>query len=217
MSPPTIRLRACLTLTLLLGPTRLEAQSTGSHPVQVTAGGGLLTSGAYFTGPGDLALSAGDAFAGTLEVSVAVHRSLALVLGGSYARSDWRVSGIPLFGSASVPGADLWFGKVALRGQLLLGGASAIGPVAFLQAGPALAHYAVRGSFLGTAVDENATNFAVAVGGGVTFPLTERLGIEALIQDYIASFKSVRDLAAFGIEGRRAHTLLLAVGARIGL
>ncbi len=41
--------------------------------------------------------------------------------------------------------------------------------------------------------------------------------IEVLAKDYIASFKSVRDTKAFGVEGRRAHTLLLLISARLGL
>jgi hypothetical protein len=217
MSSLPIGLRAGFVLALLLAPPLLEAQTPAAHPVQVTAGGAFLTSGAYFTGPGDLALATSDAFAGTLEVGVAVHRSLAVVLGGSYARPDWRVTGVPLLGSVSVPGAGLWFGDVALRAQFPLGGATASGPLAFLQAGPGVAHYAVRGSVLGTPVEESATNFAVGVGAGLAFPFTERFGIEALVKDYIASFKSVTDLAAFGIEGRRAHTVLLTAGARLGL
>ena len=217
MSSPVIRLRACFALCTLLAPTLLQAQIIRTHQVHATAGGAFLTSGAYFTGPGDLALATGDAFAGTLEVAVALHRSLEVVVGGTYARPDWQVTGVPLLGSVGVPSAGLWFGDVALRWQFPLGGATATGPVAFLQAGPGLARYAVRGSVLGTAVDESATNFAVALGAGLGFPLTDRLAIQATAKDYIASFKSVTDLAAFGVEGRRAHTVLLGVGAQIGL
>ena len=217
MSLPSRCLRACLALFLLSAPRLLEAQALPAHRVEMTAGGALLTSGAYFTGPGDLALAAGDALAGTLEVGVAVHRSLSIVFGGSYAQPEWRVSGIPLFGSVGVPGADLWLGDLALRVELPLGAPTARRPIAFLQAGPGLARYAVRGSVLGRAVDESATNFAVAVGAGLAVPFTQRFGIEALVKDYIASFRSVRDLAAFGIEGQRAHTLVIGAGARIGL
>ena len=38
-----------------------------------------------------------------------------------------------------------------------------------------------------------------------------------MAKDYIASFKSVTDLAAFGIEGRRAHTVLVVASGRLSL
>jgi hypothetical protein len=66
-------------------------------------------------------------------------------------------------------------------------------------------------------VDEDAMNFALALGAGVVLPFAERFGLEVLAKDYIASFRSVRDLEQLGVEGRRAHTLLLAVSARVGL
>ncbi|CAN5894157.1 hypothetical protein BH24GEM1_BH24GEM1_25620 [soil metagenome] len=65
--------------------------------------------------------------------------------------------------------------------------------------------------------DEQATNFALALGAGVALPLTRRLSVEMMAKDHIASFKSVRDLAAFGVTGRRAHTVLLLVSARFDI
>jgi hypothetical protein len=203
--------RLLLTLALLITPAALTAQ------VHVSAGGGFLTSGAYFTGPGALELASGDAFAGSLQVSVPVHPSVTLVVAGTHARPEWRITGIPLVGDLSVSGAKLWFADAAVRGLLPLGGLSATTPVAFAQAGAGLAHYSLNTTVLGNAVDENATNFAFALGAGVELPFTERVGLEVLAKDYIASFKSVRDLEEFGVEGRRAHTLHLAVSLRVGL
>src|SRR5688500_15578175 len=192
------------------------------HPrtaqVHVSAGGGFLTSGAYFTGPGELELASGDAFAGSLQLSVPVRPSVALVVAGAYARPEWQITGIPLVGDIGVSGARLWFADAAVRGLLPLGGGqSATTPVAFAQAGAGLAHYSLNTTVLGNAVDENATNFALALGAGVALPFTERFGLEVMAKDYIASFRSVRDLEEFGIEGRRAHTLHLTVSVRVGL
>jgi opacity protein-like surface antigen len=209
--------RLTLVLALLIAPTALAAQSNPDMRVQVSAGGGFLTSGAYFTGPGALELASGDAFAGMLQVSVPVHRSLALVIAGAHARPEWRISGVPLVGAIGVSGARLWFADAAVRGSLPLGGASVTAPVAFTQAGAGVAHYSLNTTVVGNAVDEDATNLALALGAGVALPITERVGLEVLAKDYIASFKSVRDLESLGIEGRRAHTLLLGVSARIGL
>jgi hypothetical protein len=219
MWPSSSPLSACLALAigLLLAPAALPAQVGSPPKVHIAAGGGLLTSGAYFTGPGDLELANGDAFAGTLQVSVPVHRSLAVVVAGSHARPEWRLTGVPLIGSLGVSGARLWFADAALRGHLPLGDASVTAPVAFAQAGAGLAHYDVRATVLGNSVDEHATNFALALGAGLVLPFSERFGMEVMAKDYIASFRSVRDLEGFGIEGQRAHTLLLSVSARVGL
>ena len=210
--------RAGLTLVLLLAPDLAHAQGTSLSPrVQVAAGGGFLTSGAYFTGPGGLEFANGDAFTGSLQVSLAVHPSFAVVLGGAHARPEWRLTGVPLIGAVGVSGARLWFGDAAIRGHIPLGAGGPSAPIAFAQAGAGLAHYSIEASALGNAIDEHATNFAVALGAGLALPVAERFGLEVMAKDYIASFRSVRDLEAFGVEGRRAHTLLLLVSARIGL
>jgi len=213
------RLALAFALAILLAPAALRAQSnpTPTTRVQVSAGGGFLTSGAYFTGPGALELSSGDAFAGTVQVSVPVHRSFALVVAGAHARPDWRITGVPLVGAVGVSGAKLWFADAAIRGILPLGAPSITTPTAFAQAGAGLARYSLNTTVLGNAVDEDATNFAVTLGAGLALPLTERLGLEVMAKDYIASFTSVRDLEPLGIEGRRAHTVLLAASARLGL
>jgi hypothetical protein len=208
-----------LTAAILLGamPAGAEAQSPRRSNIAVTLGGGRLTSGAYFTGPGNLALDNSDAFAGMVQIIAPVHPSFSVVVGGVYARPEWRLSGVPLFGSVAVDGASLWFADASFRGQVPLSRTPGNAPTAFAQIGPGLAHYALAGSVLGRAVDESATNFAVALGGGIGVPLGGRVGLEIMAKDYVVSFKSVRDLAAFGVEGKRAHTLLVTANARVGL
>lgn len=181
--------------------------------MEITAGGGLLTSGEYFTGPGSLELAAGDALAGSLQVRVPVHRAFAVVVAGIHARPKWQLTGVPLIGALNIRGARLWFADAALRGQTTLGSFSGA-PLGFAQAGLGLARYSLSTSVRGTRVDEQATNVAVALGAGVTLPVARRVGVELIAKDYIASFRSVRDLEAFGVEGRRAHTLLLLLGAQ---
>ncbi len=89
--------------------------------------------------------------------------------------------------------------------------------MAFGQVGPGLAHYSINTSVVGVAVDESATNFALALAAGVGVPVAGRLGIELIAKDYIASFKSVTNQAGFGVEGRRAHTVLLVASGRLSL
>ncbi|HUR95479.1 MAG TPA: hypothetical protein VMY76_12890 [Gemmatimonadales bacterium] len=217
MSRSQLLRRARVAFALLSMPALAHAQSTLDSRVQVAVGGGLMTSGTYFSGPGGLELAGADALAGSLQASMPVHRSLRIVVGGSYAAPDFRLTGVPLLGSVGLSGAHLWFADAALRGQLPLAAASPTAPVAFAQVGAGLAHYSVNATVLGNAIDESATNFAGSLGVGLGLAFTERLGVEVMAKDYIASFKSVDDLAAFGVEGRRTHTLLLSVSARLGL
>ena len=213
----TASLPALLIAVLCLAPPTVVAQDTGAPRLQVALGGGFLTSTAYFTGPGGLALDNTDAFTGMLQVIARVHRSFAIVMSGVYARPEWRLTGVPLLGSVGVDGASLWFADASLRGRVPLGGRSGAGPTVFVQAGPGLAHYGVSTSVIGRAVDASATNLAFALGAGLDVPLTDRFGLEVLAKDYVVSFKSVRDLAALGVVGRWTHTLVLGVSGRVGL
>ncbi len=176
----------------------------------------MLTSGDYFTGPGALAVANGDAFAAAIQGDLTINRTLAVVVAVAHARPEAQLTGVPVVGSVAVPGGRLWFMDAALRAQVPLSAATRA-PGVFGQAGAGIVHYALATRLLGTTVDEQATNFALALGAGLELPVTRRLSIEALAKDHIASFKSVRDLEEFGVEGRRAHTLILLVSARVGL
>ena len=217
-----MRLSAASIATLLVvvsfPPSPADAQSSRSYPsVDLSVGPGFLTSGAYFTGPGDLALDNSDALAGVLQVIVPVNRSFSLVAGGAYARPEWHLAGVPLLGSIGVDGASLWFADAGVRGQVPLGSQQGTGPTAFAQLGAGLAHYSLSTSVLSQAVDESATNFALALGAGIGVPLAERFGLELMAKDYIVSFESVRDLESLGVEGQRAHTLVLSLSARVSI
>jgi hypothetical protein len=209
----SLTLRVCFALAPLFSSARAAAQETRPRRLEVAAGAGFMTSGSYFTGPGALALAADNALAGALEVAVPVHRSFSIVVGGVHARPAFQLSGLPLIGSVGFHGARLWFADAALRGHLPLG-ARPDGPTAFAQLGAGLAYYSVSAAVLGNAIDEHATNFAGALGAGIDLPLTRRLGLQLMGKDYIASFRSVRDLESFGVEGQRTHTLLLLASAR---
>jgi hypothetical protein len=218
-----MRLRAASLATLLVvllsfPPSPADAQSSRTYPsVDLTAGPGFLTSGAYFTGPGDLALDNSDALAGVLQVIVPVNRSFSLVAGGAYAAPEWHLTSVPLLGSIGVDGAGLWFADAGVRGQVPLGSQQATGPTAFAQVGAGVAHYSLSTSVLDQTVDEDATNFALTLGAGLGVPLAERFGLELLAKDYVVSFESVRDLEALGVDGRPAHTLVLSLSARVCL
>jgi hypothetical protein len=84
---------------------------------------------------------------------------------------------------------------------------------AFVQATAGAIRYAVDNAlFTG-----NATNFTVSAGLGVTAHLGNRFSAQGLVKDYLASFKSVDQAAALGVEGRRAHTLAILLGLGIDL
>jgi len=203
-----------LALAPVFPPATAAAQTPRPHRLDVAAGAGFMTSGAYFTGPSALQLAAGDALAGALEIAVPVHRTFSIVVSGMHARPAFELNGLPLIGSVGVHGARLWFADAAVRGHIPLG-ARSDGPRAFAQLGAGLAYYSVNAAVLGNVIDEHATNFAGALGVGVDLPLADRLGLQLMAKDYIASFRSVRDLESLGIEGQRAHTILLLASLRL--
>lgn len=59
-------------------------------------------------------------------------------------------------------------------------------------------------------------NLAFSGGAGLVSRLRGRFS-PALVKDYIASFRSVDDLASLGVHGRRAHTIAILVGLGVGL
>jgi hypothetical protein len=206
-----------LAFALLLSPTLADAQAGGGdRDVHLSLGPGILTTGAYFTGPGDLELGSRTAAVGMVQAGLAVHPRLEILIAAAYARPEWELTGVPLAGTVGLSGATLWFADLGIRGWAPLGTSSGA-PAVFAQLGGGLARYALDTSVLGVAVDERATNFALVVGAGLGVPVAGRLGIELMLKDYVASFRSVRDLAAFGVEGRRAHTVVAALNARLGL
>jgi hypothetical protein len=82
-----------------------------------------------------------------------------------------------------------------------------------VEAGAGAIRYAVNNPLLEGA----ATNLAFVGGLGVTTRIGERLGVEARVKDYYASFRSVDEAEALGVTGRRAHTVGFLVGVNVGL
>ena len=198
------------TLALLAFP--LAAQQPGSvQAVRIGPTAGYLTFGTYFTGPGGLRFSNDNAaaFGGGLEFPV--WRDLSVVGNVLHATSDWSFQEVPLIGSLTIGGASLWFFDAGLRLHFPLGSARTVLP--FVEAGAGAIRYAVNNPLL----EGQATNVAFVGGLGITTRIGERLGIEARVKDYYASFKSVDEAASLGVEGRRAHTVGFLLGVNIGL
>jgi hypothetical protein len=128
-----------------------------------------------------------------------------------HATSDWSFQEVPLIGSLTIGGASLWFFDAGLRLHFPLGTTRTVMP--FVEAGAGAIRYAVNNPLL----EGQATNLAFVGGLGVTTRIGERLGVEARVKDYYASFKSVDEAASLGVEGRRAHTVGFLVAVNIGL
>jgi hypothetical protein len=60
-------------------------------------------------------------------------------------------------------------------------------------------------------------NLAFGGGVGLVIDLGKRARVQALVKDYVASFRSVDEAEFLGVEGRRAHTFAVLVGLGIGL
>jgi hypothetical protein len=172
---------------------------------------GYVVYGSYFSGPAGLEFSNDNGVAYGGELALHLARHFELFGSALHATSDWSFQGVPLLGSISVGGASLWFYDVGLRARLPLGTSGRIWP--FVQLGAGGIRYAVDNALL----SDHATNFAYSGGLGVTALLSQRVSIQGLVKDYLASFKSVDEGAALGIQGRRAHTVGFLIGAGIGL
>ena len=205
--------RTILLITVLVLQTfPLAAQRSGSgQAVRIGPTAGYLTFGTYFTGPGGLRFSNDNAAAFGGELEFPVWRDLSVIGNVLHATSDWSFEEVPLIGSVTLGGASLWFFDAGLRLHFPLGSARTVLP--FVEAGAGAIRYAVNNPLL----EGQATNWSLVGGLGVTTRIGERLGVEARVKDYFASFKSVDDAAALGVSGRRAHTIGFLVGVSIGL
>jgi hypothetical protein len=205
--------RSILFLSVLTCPgTALAAQQPPSvQAVRIGPTAGYLTFGTYFTGPAGLRFSNDNAAAFGGELEFPVWRDLSVIGNVLHATSDWSFQGVPLIGSLTIGGASLWFFDAGLRLHFPVGSSRTVLP--FVEAGAGAIRYAVNNPLL----EGQATNLAFVGGLGLTTRIGKRLGVEARVKDYYASFRSVDNAAALGVSGRRAHTLGFLVGVSFGL
>jgi len=205
--------RVLLLLLLLSAPlTRLASQATSAPPVvTITPIAGHLAFGDYFTGPAGVTFSNQGATGYGGELSVRVWKGVSVLGSVLHASSNWSFEQIPLLGRVTVEGASLWFYDVGARGQARLASSSPLS--AFAQLGVGAIHYAVDNPLF----SGSAFNITFSGGVGLIANLGERFTLQGLLKDYYASFRSVDDAAAYGVEGQRAHTLGLLFGLGIGL
>jgi hypothetical protein len=200
-----------LTIPALFGTALAAQQSPSVQAVRIGPTAGYLTFGTYFTGPAGLRFSNDNAaaFGGGLEFPV--WRDLSVIGNVLHATSDWSFQEVPLIGSLTIGGASLWFFDAGLRLHFPLGTTRTVLP--FVEAGAGAIRYAVNNPLL----EGQATNLAFVGGLGLTARIGERLGVEARVKDYYASFRSVDEAEALGVTGRRAHTVGFLVGVNVGL
>jgi hypothetical protein len=195
----------------LASATSQESTAFSRSAIELFPTAGYLAFGTYFTGPGGIQFSNEDGFGYGGQIDVPLWRNLSLVGSVLHATSDWSFEAVPLVGRLTLGGASLWFYDAGPRVTVPLG---ADIPVAALVQGTA---GAIRYSVDNALFTGQATNFAFSGGAGLVTRLAGRISVQALVKDYVASFRSVRDGAAFGIEGRRAHTVAVLIGLGVGL
>ena len=200
-------------LLLLSTPlSGVASQSTSAPPyVTITPTAGRLDFGEYFTGPAGVTFSNQTATGYGGELSVRVWKGVSVLGTVLHASSNWSFDAIPLLGRVTVEGASLWFYDIGVRGQTRLASSSPLS--AFAQVGTGAIHYSVDNPLF----SGSAFNISFAAGVGLIANLGERVSLQGLLKDYYASFRSVDDAAAYGVEGQRAHTLALLFGLGIGL
>ena len=181
-----------------------------TRPVEFSLLVGHLDYGTYFTGPGGIRFSNEDGLGLGGQLSVRVWRNLSVVGSVLHGSSNWRFEEVPLVGLITLNGAKLWFFDVGPRIAVPLGSTVPVTLVAQVTAGAI--HYAVNNPlFVG-----ETPNLAFGGGAGLVVSLGRRARVQALVKDYVASFRSVEDAAFLGVEGRRAHTVAILIGLGIG-
>jgi hypothetical protein len=199
-----------LTLSMLLVHHAAAQQSSTATRARVVPTVGYLVFGSYFSGPGNLEFSNQDGPTYGAELELTLGRRFSVIGSALHATSDWSFRGVPLLGTVAVGGASLWFYDAGLRVRFPLGATGRVSP--YVQASAGAARYAVDNVLL----SDHATNFAFSGGAGVVAQLGGRLSLQGMVKDYLASFKSVDQGVALGIEGQRAHTVAFLLGAGIG-
>ena len=202
-------------LILLLTTPVLARQAAAQQPesstrVRVVPSAGYLVFGSYFSGPADLEFSNENGLGYGAELEVPLGRRFSLIGAALHGTSDWSFRGVPLLGTVGVGGASLWLYDAGARVRFPLGTTGRVSP--FVQASIGAIRYAVDNALL----SDHATNVAFSGGVGVLAQLEGRLSLQGMVKDYLASFKSVDQGAALGVEGRRAHTVAFLVGLGIG-
>jgi hypothetical protein len=125
--------------------------------------------------------------------------------------SNWRFEEVPLVGVVTLNGASLWLFDVGPRVTLPLG--SRVPVALILQATVGAIHYSIDNPLFAG----ETPNLAYGGGAGLAVQLGTRARLQALVKDYVASFRSVKDAAFLGVEGRRAHTIAVMVGIGVGI
>ena len=208
-------------LLLLLTPlSGVASQSTSTPPSQststpplvtVTPSAGRLAFGDYFTAPAGITFSNQTANGYGGELSVRVWKGVSVLGSVLHASSNWSFDEIPVLGRVTVEGASLWFYDIGARAQSKLASSSPLS--AFAQLGAGAIHYSVDNPLF----SGSAFNLTFSGGVGLIANLGERVTLQGLLKDYYASFRSVDDAAAYGVEGQRAHTLAVLFGLGVGL
>lgn len=183
-------------------PLRAQ-QSQEPARLRITPAVGYAIVGDYFRGPGDVGLRTENGLLLGLDVGLHLTGPLSLAASVAQGRTDWTVGPLPFVGTLGLDGAQLWFVDLALRGEW------PAGPLSFfVQGGAGVARYSITNPLISGARE----NLALSAGTGLRAQIRPRLQAVGLVKDYLVSFRSVDDLAALGVTGRRSHTIALLAG-----
>ena len=193
---------------LLLAVPPVAAQQPVSQSIELTPLVGSLSYGPYFRGPAGVQFSNQSGLGYGGELHARLWRNLSAVLGAVHGTSDWTFESVPLLGRLTVSGANVWFFDAGLRLGFHLGG-----PLSgFAQLTGGAVRYAVDNALL----NDEAINLTFSGGLGLRARIGPTVSLLGMAKDYIASFRSVDDLKAYGVEGQRAHTVAVLFGLGLG-
>lgn len=193
---------------LLLAISPLAAQQPVSRSFELTPLIGNLSYGPYFRGPAGVQFSNQSGLGYGAEIHTRLWRNLSAVVGAVHGTSDWTFESVPLLGRVTVSGASVWFFDAGLRLAFHLGG-----PLSgFAQATGGAVRYAADNAL----ITDEAINLTYSGGLGLRARIGPTLSLMTMVKDYIASYRSVDDLEAYGVEGQRAHTVAVLFGLGLG-
>jgi opacity protein-like surface antigen len=186
-------------------PATSNAQSADPGRLTITPYGGYMRFGSLVDGPlGTSIGSAGGPVIGG-QVKLGLTPNISLIGHVAHASSNLRVQA-PIIGGLDFGSGSAWLYDAGVQVSLPLES----GIVPFAQAGAG----AMRQSYAVGPVSTHATNFAWNVGAGADIPVSERLGLQVMVKDYVGKFDA-REVTGISIDTRTTHNVAVTAGLRL--
>lgn len=200
----------------LVRPLPAQATADREPAIRVTPYVGYAVFGDYFEGMEGVTFTNENAPIVGAQLGAALTPTVALVGHLGYARSNWRLNDVPLLGDVNLAEAGIWLYDVGVQLRLPTASRGGAGVTPFAQLGVGAIRYTLGDATLAELIGaDDATNVAGNVGIGADVRLGRAVGLQLMVRDYVAAFRSV-EARGFRAEGRVAHSVTFTAGATFG-